>query len=786
MPVATLVAVLCLLFAAPVAAETHPMDDAAFWENVFEYHGTVMLVIDAETGAILRANDAASRFYQYTTAELEAMNIHDINQLPREESESLRRQAAEREQAHFVFPHRIGSGEIRSVEVYSWPIDPEQTMLLSIIHDVTDAIAAFDSLEATNQRLMNAEALARMGHWQYDTAADVVSLSRGAQRILGVSRAELTLAETNELFVPEERLIRQQALQDLMQGKDYDLTYELEHADTGETIYLRSIAQYETDTGTILGSMLDITEYVTMQEVLESRQRLTAIAAIIAVTASLLAAAVFYALMRYRRQAAERLAKSYADIQERDRQMTAFLDSMPGLAFRSQLDTARTTTFLHGRLNTMLGLDNRQVNPESPVAFAEYVHPDDHTELLDTWPSELTNNHQFSGEYRLQTESGETRWVMEQSQAVLDEHGTPRFAEGLIVDIQDRRTAQEQLEYLTFHDPVTGLYNRTFIEQKVAELNGQPVNGDTPGLIVVDVDGLKIINDSMGHQQGDECLRQAAEVLQRASPPAAIIARWGGDEFILLLERTREDELTAICEKIQDEAAARSGQPMPLSLSPGFAVHQDDVSTIDMDQLFRVAENRMYQHKINTAASSRSALVVSLQQTLDEKNHETWSHCERLRTYAEGIADALGLSPALRNQVTAAALLHDVGKVGIPETILNKPGPLTDEEWASIQGHPEIGHRITAASPDLAFVAEAIRSHHERWDGEGYPRGLQATDIPLAARIVAVADAFEVMTSGRPYAEARSYGEALAELEISAGTQFDPQVVAAFVHWMDS
>ena len=603
MPALILTAILSLFVGSPVAAQIQTMDEAAFWENVFDYHGTVMLVIDAETGQILRANNAAAEFYGYSTAELETINIRDINQLPPEKVETLRRQAARREQAHFVLPHRVKSGEIRSVEVYSWPIDPDQTMLLSIIHDVTDALAAFDSLEATNQRLKDAEHLARMGHWQYDADADIMTLSNGAQRILGVTRAEFTLAETDEFFLPEEQPIRQQAFEELLAGQAYDITYRLRHADSNEIIHLRSVAQYDPETGTILGSMMDITEYVLMQETLESRQRVIAIAAVIAVTASLLAAFIFYMLLRYRRQTTQRLTESYENIKERDRQMTAFLDNMPGLAFRSQLDTARTTTFLHGRLNTMLGLENRQINPESPVAFADYVHPDDRPSLLDTWQSELTNNHRFSGEYRLQTESSEQRRVMEQIQTVQDANGTPLFVEGLIVDIHDRRIAQEQLEYLTFHDPVTELLNRTFIEQKVAELNGQPMDGDTPGLIVIDVDGLKIINDSLGHQQGDECLRQTAQVLRQACPPEAVIARWGGDEFIVLLNSTEEDELTAICETIQDKTSELSGRPMPLSLSPGFAVHRDDASAIDMDQLFRVAENRMYQHKVNTAAS---------------------------------------------------------------------------------------------------------------------------------------------------------------------------------------
>ena len=344
------------------------------------------------------------------------------------------------------------------------------------------------------------------------------------------------------------------------------------------------------------------------------------------------------------------------------------------------------------------------------------------------------------------------------------------------MDITERKRAEAQVKYLSFNDKLTGLYNRAFFEEELSRLDTErqlPLS-----LIMGDVNGLKLINDALGHESGDRLLRKVAEILRNSCRKEDIIARWGGDEFIILLPKTKAHCAERICERIQEKSRSSSDFPIPISISLGTASKSD--SQQDVQAIIKEAEDKMYRNKLLESKSARSSFLLSLQQTLWTKSYETKEHCQHVKELAEQIGTRLGLPESELDDLRLLAVLHDVGNIAIPNKILDKPEPLSPEEWEIVKKHPETGYRIALTLPELAPIAGAILAHHERWDGKGYPLGLKAEEIPLISRILAIIDAFEVMTSGRPYKEAMSIAEARSEIRKCAGTQFDPELVKTF------
>ncbi len=347
-------------------------------------------------------------------------------------------------------------------------------------------------------------------------------------------------------------------------------------------------------------------------------------------------------------------------------------------------------------------------------------------------------------------------------------------------DIEARKQMEEQLRYISMHDPMTGLYNRAYFEEEMRRVDlarQGPVS-----IFVVDVDGLKIINDTLGHQQGDELLKAATQAFRHGFRIGDCVARIGGDEFAAILPHTDHDTAKRICQRIRTAVTAynNTANPIvPLSLSLGVATTSDP--SINLSDLFREADNNMYREKLLSKTSVRNATVQALIAALEARDFVTKGHIDRLQHLAAALGEAIGLDEPRLANVRLLAQFHDIGKVGIPDCILFKPGPLTPEERREMQRHCEIGHRIALSSPVLAPIADLILKHHEWWNGEGYPLGLKGEEIPLECRILAIVDAYDAMTSDRPYHKAMPGEEAFRELLRCAGTQFDPSLVQKFI-----
>jgi len=354
-------------------------------------------------------------------------------------------------------------------------------------------------------------------------------------------------------------------------------------------------------------------------------------------------------------------------------------------------------------------------------------------------------------------------------------------------------------------DSLTELLNhrafQTRLDEEVARARR---GGQSLAMVMIDLDGFGAVNNAHGHQAGDVTLLAVARCLRAQTRRADVAARYGGDEFALILPETDLGEALETAERVRGEVArltvAHGARAIHVTASIGVAVLPDHATT--REDLIGAADNASYAAKragkdrvrqaergalphdpVALAAQlddANLATVEALAATVDAKDPYTRGHSGRVAAYAAAIAAALDLPAADVTRVRQAGVLHDVGKIGVPDAILLKPDRLTGAEYDIIKQHPEIGERILQGLPFLREILPAVRHHHERWDGGGYPDGLAGAAIPADAAILAVADSFDAMTSSRTYRPGLPVGEALRRVREGAGTQYDPRVVAAF------
>lgn len=352
----------------------------------------------------------------------------------------------------------------------------------------------------------------------------------------------------------------------------------------------------------------------------------------------------------------------------------------------------------------------------------------------------------------------------------------------IIRDITYKKQIEQKLEYLSLRDSLTGTYNRTYFETEVFKARER--KKQTAGVLIGDVDGLKLINDTLGHHAGDELLKVVAKILQSCLNSPDFVARIGGDEFAALVFEPDQQKMTTLSAAIKAavDDYNRLNPQLPLSLSIGWAANFDKNN--DIDSLVKEADNNMYREKMHQGMSKHNAIVQAMMQALEARDYITEGHAERLQTIIEKLAQKLQLPAPMIADLRLLAQFHDIGKVGIPDQILFKPDRLTPNEFAIMQRHCEIGFRIAKSAPDLTPIAEWILKHQEWWNGQGYPLGLAGEAIPLACRILALVDAFDAMTNDRPYRKALTLQEAITEIRNCAGTQFDPHLAEIFIEML--
>ena len=453
--------------------------------------------------------------------------------------------------------------------------------------------------------------------------------------------------------------------------------------------------------------------------------------------------------------------------------------STSDIIYELDINTGQITWFGNDEKFTSLDIDPL---PRTLEKWLDSVHLEDREKLYQFTRKEWSNRKPYSGEYRLLGNKGKIVYIEDYSVGVYDGNDKLIRVVGAITNISDRKYYEEQLKFLSYYDQLTEVNNRSFFEEKIKELEAK--KNHPVSIIVVDLDGLKLINDTIGHYRGDVQLKTIASIIKQSLTGRCCVSRTGGDEFAVILpggnDRDAEVILKNILSLIKEYNSKETD--IPISISFGIATSQEGIS---LEEVFKRADDLMYRNKLSKGNSAKSQIIKSLMATLAERDYITEGHAGRLSDICVKIGKKMKLSYQMLNNLDLLSKVHDLGKVGIPDSILLKPSSLDAEEWEVMKLHPEKGFRIAISSPDLAGIADLILKHHERWDGDGYPIGLSGSDIPLECRILAVADTFDAMTNERPYSRPCSEEEALKEIIRCSGTQFDPEIVKVFLEIME-
>jgi diguanylate cyclase (GGDEF)-like protein/PAS domain S-box-containing protein len=687
-------------------------------------------------GRYLRANRSLCEILQFSEAELLEMKVSDLVHpddaaLLSETLDRIVHKHARTSEAVRRFFRKDGAAVWLSISsTVMFGREGEALYILSSIQDITARLQAQAALAQSERRLRRAQELAHTGNWEIDLKTKRMWASDEAFRIYGLPQNDentLPLAVPQRVVVPEHRALLDEALARLLKNDTpYDLEFDIVREEDGTQRTVHSIAVADRDKEgrplKIIGVLQDVTDRRRLQE-------------------------------------------------EYGKALSTTLDGF------WLCDKNVRVTLVNDAMCAMLGYTREELIGMSISELEVQVDP----EVVKARRHRVLSSGAERFEAQLRRKDGTVFDTEVSLSYIPSSDSTCAFMR----DITDRKRRENHIRYLSYHDVLTGLYNRAFFEAECARLEAAKIYPVT--VVMGDINGLKLTNDVFGHAQGDKLLYTIAGIVRRCTDPKDIAARIGGDEFCLLMPGSGPEEGRAVCDRIgqvceQESVHLDDGSILKPSLSMGFATRWNGAQRFDM--VFKQAEDAMYKRKLLERKSMHSSLISSIRTTMYEKSRETREHADRLSDMACRLGRMMQLDEGQISELELLCSLHDLGKIGIPEHILDKPGPLTEEEWIEMRKHPEIGYRIAQASPELITVAEGILCHHERWDGRGYPQGLRDTGIPILARILSVVDSFDAMTTDRVYHKAISREKALGEISACAGSQFDPSICSLFIDMM--
>ncbi|WP_042277728.1 sensor domain-containing diguanylate cyclase/phosphohydrolase [[Clostridium] dakarense] len=467
-------------------------------------------------------------------------------------------------------------------------------------------------------------------------------------------------------------------------------------------------------------------------------------------------------------------------LEERENILRTIIDTLPNYIFYKDKDSRYvgynkkwSDHYKKLGIDSMIGKNDFEVDSISDSLAFKYRKQD----------LEVMESKKMIREVRgITTQEGENRIEETIKVPVVNEDGEVWGIVALSTDVTETIELKEKLMKLSYTDSLTGVYNRACFEEKKEALNSSkhlPI-----GVIMGDVNGLKFVNDTFGHLEGDKLLKNMTNILRKVTCKNDFIFRWGGDEFIILMPNCDEDKCEQVIKNIIDGCKKVDFELIEMSISLGSSIkHSLEASIYDN---LKEAEEKLYRQKFLQERSIRSSIIFSLNQSLNEKNVETEQHTKRLVDYACQIGKRLGFNTSQLDELALVTSLHDIGKIGISEEILLKPEKLTKEEYDIIKTHTEKGYRILQASGELSHVSKGVLAHHERYDGLGYPLGLSKEEIPITSRIVNIVDSYDAMISDRGYNTVKTKSEAIEEIKRCSGTQFDPNIAKIFIEILEN
>jgi len=346
----------------------------------------------------------------------------------------------------------------------------------------------------------------------------------------------------------------------------------------------------------------------------------------------------------------------------------------------------------------------------------------------------------------------------------------------IMVDVTKQKQSEKEIKYLRFHDQLTGLFNRDYFME---EINRLDTKRQLPLTIIMgDINSLKLVNDVFGHDRGDQLIKNTANILENNLRNEDILARIGGDEFAILLPNTDKNSGKEVCQRINQNCSNFVGEGI-ISISLGVATKNNIRQ--DIDDVFKAADDNMYQKKTAESKKAKQEIISNINKKLRKESYESKEHIKTLKNLLLKFAERLDLNSEQKEKLKLLAESHDIGKINLKEEISKNKNQLTKKELERLKGHTEYGYRISHSIPDLTHIADAILSHHERWDGKGYPNGLEKIEIPLLARVFTIVDNYDLLLNGRGNKQKRSKKAALKEIKNKSEKKFDPDLVDEFI-----